>query len=127
MPRRLIVYRGALAPAILGAALVDGAGPTRRRPRRRLGWSRARRRDSALPPMGMRVRVKSSINVATFPPQTRVILRARQRYGMFVADNGSAFYVSGAPGPWWSDDDLHAMTSLHGSDVEVVRMGPVSQ
>jgi hypothetical protein len=45
---------------------------------------------------------------------------------MVVADNGSAFYLSGAPDPRWSDDELHTMTSLHGSDFEVVRMGPVT-
>ena len=81
---------------------------------------------SALPPMGMRVRLKSSVSLASFPPHVQVILRALQRYGMFVADNGSAFYLSGAPDPRWSDDELHSMTSLHGSDFEVVRMGSVT-
>lgn len=80
----------------------------------------------ALPPMGMRVRLKSSVDVQSFPPHVQVILRALQHYGMFVADNGSAFYLSGAPDPRWSDDELHTMTALHGSDFEVVRMGPVS-
>ena len=81
---------------------------------------------SALPPMGMRVRLKASVSLASFPPHVQVILRALQQYGMFVADNGSAFYVSGAPDPRWSDDELHTMTALHGSDFEVVRMGPVT-
>ena len=81
---------------------------------------------SALPPMGMRVRLKASVSLASFPPHVQVILRALQRYGMFVADNGSAFYLSGAPDPRWSDDELHAMTALHGSDFEVIRMGPVT-
>jgi hypothetical protein len=81
---------------------------------------------SALPPMGMRVRLRSSVALSSFPPHVQVILRALQHYGMFVADNGSAFYLSGAPDPRWSDDELHTMTSLHGSDFEVLRMGPVS-
>jgi hypothetical protein len=81
---------------------------------------------SALPPMGMRVRLKASVSLSSFPPHVQVILRALQTYGMFVADNGSAFYLSGAPDPRWSDDELHSMTSLHGSDFEVVRMGPVT-
>ena len=81
---------------------------------------------SALPPMGMRVRLKASVSLVSFPPHVQVILRALQRYGMLVADNGSAFYLSGAPDPRWSDDELHTMTSLHGSDFEVVRMGPVT-
>ncbi len=80
---------------------------------------------SALPPMGMRVRLKASVNIAAFPAHVQVILRALQKYGMFLADNGSAFFVSGAPDPRWSDDELHAMTQLHGSDFEVVKMGTV--
>jgi len=81
---------------------------------------------SSLPPMGMRVRLKSSVDISTFPAHVQVILRALQRYGMFVADNGSAFFVSGAPDPRWSDSELHAMTQLHGSDFEVVKMGAVT-
>jgi hypothetical protein len=80
---------------------------------------------SALPPMGMRVRLKASVNIAGLPAHVQVILRALQKYGMFLADNGSAFFVSGAPDPRWSDDELHAMTQLHGSDFEVVKMGTV--
>lgn len=55
-----------------------------------------------------------------------LVLRALPHYGMFVADNGSAFYLSGAPDPRWSDDALQTLTVLRGSDVEVVRLGPVS-
>ena len=46
--------------------------------------------------------------------------RALQRYGMLVADNGSDWYVSGAPDPRWDDDDLRALRALAGSDFEVV-------
>ncbi len=80
---------------------------------------------SSLPPMGMRVRLKASVNIAGFPAHVQVILKALQKYGMFLADNGSAFFVSGAPDPRWSDDELHAMTQLQGSDFEVVKMGTV--
>jgi len=83
---------------------------------------------STLPPMGMRVRLKASVNISGFSPNVQVILRALQHYGMFVADNGSPFYISGAPDPRWSDDDLHTLTQLHGSDFEVVQMqGIVTQ
>jgi len=81
---------------------------------------------SSLPPMGMRVRLKASVDISTFPPHVQVILRALQTYGMFVADNGSAFFVSGAPDPRWDDTELHNMTQLHGSDFEVVQMGTVT-
>jgi hypothetical protein len=76
--------------------------------------------DPALPPMGLRVRLKASVNVASFPRQARVVLRALQRYGMILADNGSPWYVSGAPDRHWSNDDLHSLGRLTGADFEVV-------
>lgn len=76
-----------------------------------------------LPPMGMRVRLKASFDIAKFSPAMQVILRALKKYGMFLADNGSDWYLSGAPDPRWNDDDLRTLRSLKGSDFEVVRMG----
>jgi hypothetical protein len=76
--------------------------------------------DPSLPPMGLRVRLKASVNVSSFPPQARVVLRALQRYGMILADNGSPWYVSGAPNPHWSNDQLHSLGRLTGTDFEVV-------
>jgi hypothetical protein len=76
--------------------------------------------DPSLPPMGLRVRLKASVNVASFPKQSRVVLRALQRYGMILADNGSPWYVSGAPNRHWSNDDLHSLGRLTGADFEVV-------
>ncbi|HEY4349278.1 MAG TPA: hypothetical protein VGM80_17005 [Gaiellaceae bacterium] len=75
---------------------------------------------AALPPMGLRVRLKSSFNVRGFPPQARVILEALKRYGMILADNGSPWYISGAPDPRWSNDELHTLGRLNGADFEVV-------
>jgi hypothetical protein len=79
--------------------------------------------DSDLPPMGLRVRLKVSFDVAGFPKQARVVLTALKRYGMLVADNGSSWYISGAPDPRWSNDDLHALGRVKGSDFEVVQTG----
>jgi hypothetical protein len=76
--------------------------------------------DPALPPMGLRVRLKASVNIASFPKQARVVLRALQRYGMILADNGSPWYVSGAPNRHWSNDALHSFGRLTGADFEVV-------
>jgi hypothetical protein len=76
--------------------------------------------DSSLPPMGLRVRLKAGVNVASFPPQARVVLRALQRYGLILADNGSPWYVSGAPNRHWSNDALHTLGRLTGADFEVV-------
>jgi hypothetical protein len=76
--------------------------------------------DPDLPPMGARLRLKSSVNIASFPKQSRVVLTALRRYGMILADNGSPWYVSGAPDSRWDNDDLHSLGDLSGSDFEVV-------
>jgi hypothetical protein len=76
--------------------------------------------DPALPPMGLRVRLKAGVDIAGFPPQARVVLEALKSYGMILADNGSPWYISGAPDPRWSNDDLHSLSRLTGADFEVV-------
>jgi hypothetical protein len=76
--------------------------------------------DPALPPMGLRVRLKASFDTSGFPRQSRVVLAALKRYGMILADNGSPWFVSGAPNAKWSNDDLHSLGRVHGSDFEVV-------
>jgi hypothetical protein len=76
--------------------------------------------DAALPPMGLRLRLKASVDISTFPRQSRVILQALRTYGMIVADNGSSWYITGAPAAGWNDDDLHRLGRIHGSDFEVV-------
>jgi len=81
------------------------------------------RTDPSLPPMGMRVRLKAGFDVTRFTPSLQVILNAMKTYGMLLADNGSAWYVSGAPDSRWNDDELSALRNVHGSDFEVVKMG----
>jgi len=75
---------------------------------------------SALPPMGLRVRLKAGVNISGFGTQARILLIALQRYGMILADNGSPWYVTGAPSSHWNDDVLHALGNIKGSDFEVV-------
>jgi hypothetical protein len=75
---------------------------------------------SSYPPMGLRVRLKASVDLSGFGPQARIIVTALKRYGMLLADNGSSWYVTGAPNADWNDDDLHGLGGLHGSDFEVV-------
>jgi hypothetical protein len=75
---------------------------------------------SSYPPMGLRVRLKASVDISGFGPQARVILTALKRYGMLLADNGSPWYVTGAPNASWDDDQLHDLQQLHGSDFEAV-------
>jgi hypothetical protein len=78
--------------------------------------------DPALPPMGLRVRLKASYDISGFPRQSRVILTALKRYGMILADNGSSWYVTGAPSPGWNDEDLHQLRRVRGDAFEVVRV-----
>jgi hypothetical protein len=76
--------------------------------------------DPSLPPMGLRVRLKASVDISGFPRQARIVLQALKTYGMILADNGSSWYVSGAPSSGWSNDALHSLGRVTGSDFEVV-------
>ncbi len=76
--------------------------------------------DPSLPPMGLRVRLKASVDISHLPRQARIVAQALKTYGMILADNGSNWYLGGAPSAHWSNDELHALGSLHGSDFEVV-------
>lgn len=77
-------------------------------------------RDPALPPMGLRVRLRASVSEAGLGPQARAMVRALKTYGMILADNGSPWYVTGAPSRRWDDDDLHDLHRITGADFEVV-------
>ena len=77
------------------------------------------------PPMGMRVRLKAGFDITGFSPHIQVILKALKKYGMFVADNGSNWYISGGPDSRWNDDELGELKSIQGSNFEVVKMGTV--
>jgi hypothetical protein len=76
--------------------------------------------DPALPPMGLRVRLKRAVPLAGLGPQARAVALALKRYGMILADNGSPWYVTGAPDRRWDDDDLHGLGRLTGRDFEAV-------
>jgi hypothetical protein len=75
---------------------------------------------SNLPPMGLRVRLKASVDISSFGPQARVVLSALKRYGMILADNGAPWYLTGEPDTRWNDDELHDLQDLTGADFEVV-------
>jgi hypothetical protein len=77
--------------------------------------------DNKFPPMGQRFRLKASFNITTAPAQTRVILRAMQKYGIILADNGAPWYITGAPDEHWDNDQLHWLDdNLYGYDMEAV-------
>jgi hypothetical protein len=76
-------------------------------------------------PMGMRLRLKASYDISSFPPQSQVILAALKQYGMIMADNGSSMYVSGDPDNRWSNDDLGSLKQVPASEFEVILMDPI--
>jgi hypothetical protein len=81
--------------------------------------------DPTRPPMGLRLRLKAGVNISTYPTQARVVLQALKDYGMILADNGSALYVSGAPDERWNNDDLALLRAITATDFEVVDTGGV--
>lgn len=81
--------------------------------------------DPSLPPMGLRLRLKQSFDTSAYHGQALVVLRALKCYGLIVADNGSSWYITGAPDPRWSDEDLNQLKRVPGSAFEAVQTGPV--
>lgn len=76
-------------------------------------------------PMGMRLRLKASYDISSFPPQSQVVLAALKQYGMIMADNGSSMYISGDPDNRWSNDDLGSLKQVPASEFEVILMDPI--
>lgn len=72
------------------------------------------------PPMGQRFRLQASYDISSFAPEVQVILRAMKKYGLILADNGSAWYVSGAPDEGWDNDLLRQLQQVPGSAFEAV-------
>ena len=81
--------------------------------------------DPTLPPMGLRLRLRSNYDIAAYHGQARAVLEALRTYGMIVADNGSDWYISGTPDPAWDDDDLDQLKRVPGSAFEAVDTGPI--
>jgi hypothetical protein len=81
--------------------------------------------DPSLPPMGLRLRLKASYSLAGFTGQALVIARALKRYGLIVADNGSPWYVTGAPSAHWDESQILQLERIDGADFEAVQSGPI--
>jgi hypothetical protein len=75
--------------------------------------------------MGLRLRLKVSFDISGFSGQSRIILAALKKYGMIVADNGSSWYITGAPDSRWDDTDLDQLKTVPGNAFEVVQTGPI--
>jgi hypothetical protein len=77
------------------------------------------------PPMGARFRLKAGYDISSYPASVQVILQAMKKYGIINADNGSAWYISGAPDERWKNDELSQFSRLKGSDFEAVDAAPL--
>jgi hypothetical protein len=81
--------------------------------------------DPTYPPMGLRLRMKSSYSCSAYSAEVQVICTALKKYGMYVADNGSDWYVTGAHDPRWNDSNLGDLKRIPGSAFEAVDTGPI--
>jgi hypothetical protein len=76
--------------------------------------------DTNYPPMGQRFRLKASFNMSGYAADVQVLLRAMQTYGIILADNGSAWFISGIPDDRWDNNHLSQFRQLRGTDFEAV-------
>jgi hypothetical protein len=84
--------------------------------------------DPALPPMGLRLRLRANFDISGFSAQTQVILRALKKYGLMLSDNGSPWFITGAPDPRWEINRMvEEMRKVKGADFEVVDTSPLMQ
>jgi hypothetical protein len=81
--------------------------------------------NAALPPMGLRLRLKADYPLGGLSGQALVIVQALKRYGLIVADNGSPWYITGAPSPGWDEASLAELKQVPGSAFEAVQTGPI--
>jgi len=75
---------------------------------------------NGIPPMGARFRLKADYDISGFPHEMQIILQAMKTYGIVLADNGSNWYINGAPDERWDNDMLHLLDVLTGNDFEAV-------
>jgi hypothetical protein len=83
--------------------------------------------DPSLPPMGLRVRLRRDFDISRFGRTAQVILTAMKEYGMFMADNGSDWFVSGEKNAAWNDDELHELKQVPAAAFEVVQHGEIQR
>src|SRR6266496_3385589 len=87
-------------------------------------WASTNTNTSA-PPMGLRLRLKASFDISGYPADDQVILTAMKKYGLLLADNGSAIFISGAPDNRWNNNNLNLLKQITASNFEVVQTGTI--
>ena len=75
--------------------------------------------------MGMRLRLQSSFDISSYPPQAQTVLAALKKYGMIMADNGSSMYISGDPDNRWNNNDLATLKQVPASAFDVIVISPL--
>ncbi|MCE9560107.1 MAG: hypothetical protein K8R88_14310, partial [Armatimonadetes bacterium] len=85
-------------------------------------WA-SKSKDRNLPPMGLRVRLRADFDVSGYPKSAQTVLIALKKYGMFLADNGGDWFVSGAPDPKWNDEQINTLKKVRGRDFEALQTG----
>ncbi|MFD6972932.1 hypothetical protein [Streptomyces sp. NPDC059949] len=83
--------------------------------------------DESLPPMGLRLRLKSSVDTSQMAPQAKAVAEALKKYGAIVADNGSPWYLTGEENSGWDNAQLDALKDIKGSDFEAVDTSGMQQ
>ena len=81
--------------------------------------------DPNAPPMGLRLRLKASFDISGYPADDQVILTALKKYGLILADNGSAMFISGAPDNRWNNTNLNLLKQITLSNFDVVQTGAI--
>lgn len=81
--------------------------------------------NASAPPMGARLRLKASFDISSYSSTNQIILTAMQTYGLILADNGSAIYISGAPDSRWNNSDLHLLDGVTAADFDVLQLTPL--
>jgi hypothetical protein len=81
-------------------------------------------RDAGAPPLGMRLRMKKSVDVARYPLHLRKIFTAMKTYGLIVTDRGGNMYVQGTMDERWNNAVLNPIFYEHDiSEFEVIELG----
>jgi hypothetical protein len=79
--------------------------------------------------MGLRLRLKASVDLSSYTGPALVILTAMKEYGLILADNGSNWYVTGDSDDGWTnlmDGIGTAFGKITGNDFEAVTTGAIS-
>jgi len=75
--------------------------------------------------MGAWFRLRADFDTSRLAPQARVVAEALKVHGMILADNGSSWYLSGAPDERWDNDQLRALGRIKGSDFVAIDATPL--